>query len=40
MLIDVAADPNETKNLIDDPNLADVRKELSALAKKHAGGGR
>ena len=40
MLIDLAADPNETKNLIDDPNLADVRKELSALAKKHAGGGK
>jgi hypothetical protein len=39
MLIDVAADPHETKNLIDDPKHAEVRDELSALAKKHAVGG-
>ena len=38
MLIDEEADPNETKNLIDDPKLAKVREELAALAKKHAGG--
>jgi iduronate 2-sulfatase len=40
MLIDVAADPDETKNLVDDPNLAPVRTELAALARKHAGGGK
>jgi iduronate 2-sulfatase len=39
MLIDESADPHETKNLIDDPQLAAVREELSALAKKHATGG-
>jgi arylsulfatase A-like enzyme len=39
MLIDEVADPHETKNLIDDPNLAKLREELSALAKKHAAGG-
>jgi arylsulfatase A-like enzyme len=38
MLIDEETDPNETKNLIDDPKLAGVREELSKLAKKHAGG--
>jgi arylsulfatase A-like enzyme len=37
MLIDEQADPHETRNLIDDPKLAAVRKELSALARKHAG---
>jgi arylsulfatase A-like enzyme len=39
MLIDVNADPTETKNLIDDPKYAAIRGELSALAKKHAAGG-
>jgi arylsulfatase A-like enzyme len=38
MLIDEAADPHETKNLIDDPKLAAVRERLSALARKHAAG--
>jgi arylsulfatase A-like enzyme len=38
MLIDEDADPHETKNLIDDPKLKQLREELSALAKKHAGG--
>ncbi len=38
MLIDLAADPNETRNLIDDPSHAAVRKELSALARNHAKG--
>ena len=39
MLIDLAADPDETRNLIDDPKYAAVRDELSALARKHAAGG-
>jgi iduronate 2-sulfatase len=38
MLIDPAADPDETKNLIDDPKYADVRAGLAALARKHAAG--
>lgn len=33
MLFDVTADPNETKNLSDDPKSADVRKRLAELAK-------
>jgi iduronate 2-sulfatase len=36
MLFDVAADPNETKNLADDPKYADVRKQLAELAKAAA----
>ena len=36
MLIDHTADPHELRNLIDDPKLAAVKAELSALAKKHA----
>lgn len=39
MLIDLAADPDETENRIDDPRYATVRAELSALAKEHAAGG-
>jgi arylsulfatase A-like enzyme len=38
MLIDEEADPDETRNLIDDPKHAAVRERLSALAKKHATG--
>jgi hypothetical protein len=38
MLFDEAADPSESKNLIDDPKYAKVREELSALARKHATG--
>jgi len=38
MLFDAAADPNESKNLVDDPKLAAVRDELAALARKHANG--
>jgi iduronate 2-sulfatase len=38
MLLDEQADPNEVKNLADDPKLASVRAELSALAKKYAWG--
>lgn len=33
MLFDVTADPSETKNLADDPKLADVRKQLAELTK-------
>jgi hypothetical protein len=40
MLIDPAADPDETTNLIDDPKHAAAREELSKLARKHAAGGR
>ncbi len=36
MLFDCKADPLEMKNLADDPTLADVRKELSALVRKYA----
>ena len=39
MLTDPADDPDETKNLIDDPKYAIARAELSALAKQHAAGG-
>jgi len=39
MLIDAAADPDETRNLIDDPKFAGVWAELAALARKHAAGG-
>ncbi len=38
MLFDTLADPNELKNLADDPKLGDVRKELSALVRKYASG--
>jgi arylsulfatase A-like enzyme len=38
MLFDCAADPHETKNLIDDPAHAKAKDELAALARKHAGG--
>ncbi len=34
-LYDYAADPEETKNLVDDPNLAELKKRLSRLVKKH-----
>lgn len=33
MLFDEAADPNETKNLANDPKFADVRKKLAEMAK-------
>jgi arylsulfatase A-like enzyme len=36
MLFDHTTDPHERKNLIDDPKFAQVRDELSALAKQHA----
>jgi iduronate 2-sulfatase len=36
MLFDVTADPHETKNLADDPKLAQVRKQLAELAKAAA----
>jgi arylsulfatase A-like enzyme len=36
MLFDVSADPHETKNLADDPKVADVRKQLAELAKSAA----
>ena len=39
MLIDLAADPDEIRNLVDDPKYAAVRDQLSALARKHAAGG-
>jgi iduronate 2-sulfatase len=35
MLLDPQADPHELKNLADDPSLAAVRTELSALVKRH-----
>ena len=38
MLFDTLADPNELKNLADDPKLSDVRKELSAHVRKYASG--
>jgi iduronate 2-sulfatase len=38
MLIDEIADPHETRNLVDDPKFADVKKELATLARKLAGG--
>jgi arylsulfatase A-like enzyme len=34
MLFDESADPHELKNLADDPSLARVREELSAIARK------
>jgi arylsulfatase A-like enzyme len=34
MLLDETADPDELKNLADDPALADTRKQLSALIKE------
>jgi arylsulfatase A-like enzyme len=36
MLFDEQADPEELKNLADDPKLESVRKELSALVKQYA----
>jgi iduronate 2-sulfatase len=36
MLFDEMADPDELKNLADDPRLATVRAELSALVRKYA----
>ncbi|MGL6076257.1 MAG: sulfatase [Fimbriiglobus sp.] len=36
ILFDVIADPNEEKNLADDPKFAEVRKQLSSLAKTAA----
>jgi arylsulfatase A-like enzyme len=39
MLLDPAADPTETTNLIDDPKHAAAKAELTALARKHAAGG-
>lgn len=38
MFIDESIDPNETKNLVQDPKYADVVNELSQLAKLHAKG--
>ncbi len=38
MLFDAANDPHELNNLADDPAHAKARGELSALARKHAGG--
>lgn len=38
MLFDERADPHERKNRIDDPELARVREELAALARKLAAG--
>jgi len=37
MLFDETADPDELKNLADDPRLASVRAELSPLVHKYAG---
>ena len=36
MLFDTLADPNELKNLADDPKLGDVQKELSALVRNYS----
>ncbi len=38
MLLEPAKDPTENKNLVDDPQYADVVKELSGLVKKYAEG--
>jgi arylsulfatase A-like enzyme len=38
MLFDEQADPDEMKNLADDPKCAPVRAELSALVRKYANG--
>jgi hypothetical protein len=38
MLFDERDDPHEMKNLVDDPKYADVKAELSALAREHAPG--
>jgi iduronate 2-sulfatase len=38
MLFDEVNDPDEMKNLIDDPKYADVKAELSALARQQAPG--
>ncbi len=37
LLFDEQADPHELKNVADDPRLASVKAELSALAKRHRG---
>lgn len=39
MLFELAADPNETKNLIEDLKVAAIRAKLTTLARKHAAGG-
>jgi len=36
MLFDERADPQETKNLADDPALAAVRDQLAQVARRHA----
>src|SRR5262249_53492249 len=38
MLLDPRADPDELKNLADDPQYQDVRAELSTLAQKYGAG--
>jgi hypothetical protein len=38
MLFDEQSDPHEMKNLADDPAYADVKAELSSLARKLAPG--
>src|SRR5262249_22934967 len=38
MLFDETADPEERKNLADDPRYARVRAELARLARQHAAG--
>jgi arylsulfatase A-like enzyme len=38
LLLDPEADPHERTNLADDPRLATVKAELSALVKRHASG--
>lgn len=37
MLIDITADPDETRNLVDDPQYASIRNKLATLARQHAG---
>lgn len=36
MLLDQLADPNELKNVADDPRYADIRRELSAQVRRYA----
>jgi hypothetical protein len=38
MLLDPRADPDELKNLADDPKYQSVRAELSALVQKYGAG--
>jgi iduronate 2-sulfatase len=40
VLFDEENDPNELKNLADDPRYADVKAELAALARRHGPGSR